>query len=182
MDLQGSEVPSFETWWTSCTITWAHSVLPVGRSDNYGVWSALVQVELMPGMRVPSESRSLGQQITTMLHRALLRLSLGGNSRCLPSGNPSLFPGHSPWHAGCWHHLGRWLPSLAVCPFIEVALGSAEASTGPRWQRASEQMSMQVPGVCPLLLGSPSPGILPCLPCPLNSLPPGALLWSLSCA
>lgn len=94
----------------------------------------------MPGTRVLSQSGSLGRQITTVLHRALFKQSLGGDSRCLPFGNPGLFPGHSPWHAGCWHHLGKWLPSLAVCPFIEVALDSEEASTGPGWHRASGQM------------------------------------------
>lgn len=122
--------------------TLAHSVLPVGRSDSYNLWSAMVQAGLMPGTgtRVLSESGNLGQQITVMLHRALFKLSLGGDSRCLPFGNPGLFPGHNPCHAGRWHHHGRWLHSLAVCPFIEVALGSAKASTGPRWHRASGQM------------------------------------------
>lgn len=144
--------------------TLAHSVLPVGTSDSYNLWSAMVQEGLMPGTgtRVLSESGSLGQQITAMLHRTLFKLSLGGDSRCLPFGNPGLFPGHNPWHAGCWHHLGRWLRSLAVCPFIEVALGSAE---GQHWSQVAQGISTDGQCRCQeyvhLLLGSPSPGTLP---------------------
>lgn len=69
VDLQGSEVPSLETWWTSCTITWAHSVR---QSAEVTVTAFDLQwCRLMSGVRVPSESGSLGQQITTVLHRAL---------------------------------------------------------------------------------------------------------------
>lgn len=69
-------------------ITWAHWVLPALRGDSSSLWSAVVQAEPVPdSMRVPTESRSLGQQITTMPHRVLFNLSLGGDSRCLPTGN-----------------------------------------------------------------------------------------------
>ena len=74
-------------------ITWAPWVLPALGGDSSSLWSAVVQAEPVPdNMRVPMESGSLGQQIATMLHRALFSLSLGGDGRCLPTGNPGLFP------------------------------------------------------------------------------------------
>lgn len=89
----------------------------------------------MPGMRVLSESGSLGQQITTMLHRAPFRLSLSGGQQEPAFWKPRSVSRSQP--VACRVLAPRWKVA-SLSSSVSIYRGGLRLSTGQHWSQVAQ--------------------------------------------